>query len=183
MEIKIGTQQILKLLHIFSWIIFIGLCIDAGGFIFNTTFSYFKPIGAQYYWNHLNLSDLYKFDKGRFLITGLYSCIVVVLKAILFYLIVKVFLEKKVNLAQPFNNAIQKFILNSAYLTFGIGLFSSWGTTNVEWLISQGVKLPSIQDLKLGGADVWFFMSIFLFVIAQIFKRGIELQEEHELTI
>ena len=36
MEIKISTKQILKILYVISWIIFVGVCIDAGGFISNT---------------------------------------------------------------------------------------------------------------------------------------------------
>ena len=43
--------------------------------------------------------------------------------------------------------------------------------------------MPDIQYLKFGGADVWLFMGIILLVIAQIFKRGVEIQSENELTI
>jgi hypothetical protein len=43
--------------------------------------------------------------------------------------------------------------------------------------------MPDVQDLRLGGADVWLFMSVTLFVIGQIFKRGVEMQAENELTI
>jgi hypothetical protein len=35
----------------------------------------------------------------------------------------------------------------------------------------------------MGGSDVWIFMGITLLVIAHIFKKGIEIQEEHELTV
>jgi len=45
------------------------------------------------------------------------------------------------------------------------------------------VKMPEIQYLRLGGADVWLFMGVILFVLAQIFKRGIEIQTENELTV
>jgi hypothetical protein len=37
--------------------------------------------------------------------------------------------------------------------------------------------------LHLGGADVWLFMGVILYIIAQIFKRGIEIQAENELTV
>ena len=50
-------------------------------------------------------------------------------------------------------------------------------------LVKKGVNMPDIQYLHLGGADVWLFMGVILFVIAQIFKRGIEIQTENELTI
>jgi len=43
--------------------------------------------------------------------------------------------------------------------------------------------MPDVQYLRLGGADVWLFMGVTLFVIAQIFKRGIEIQTENELTV
>ena len=43
--------------------------------------------------------------------------------------------------------------------------------------------MPGIQYLGLGGADVWLFMCVTLYVIAQIFKRGIEIQSENELTV
>jgi hypothetical protein len=43
--------------------------------------------------------------------------------------------------------------------------------------------MPDTQFLRLGGADVWLFMAVVLFIIAQIFKRGIEIQSENELTI
>jgi len=35
MEIKITAAQVLNVLHIISWILFIGLCLNAGGFLFN----------------------------------------------------------------------------------------------------------------------------------------------------
>jgi hypothetical protein len=52
-----------------------------------------------------------------------------------------------------------------------------------RWLAQQGVKMPDIEHLRLGGADVWLFMGVTLFVIGHIFKRGIEIQSENELTV
>ena len=62
-------------------------------------------------------------------------------------------------------------------------MISFWGAKHVEWFVAQGVKMPEIQILKFVGADVLFFMAITLYVIAQIFKKGIEIQTENELTI
>ena len=109
--------------------------------------------------------------------------IVAVLKAILFYLIIKIIHDKKLNLAQPFNKDVNRFIFGVAYLTLGIAFFAIWGTNFSEKMVQQGVSIPSIQHLKIASGDVWLFMGITLLVIAQIFKRGIELQEENELTV
>jgi hypothetical protein len=43
--------------------------------------------------------------------------------------------------------------------------------------------MPDAESLHFGGADVWLFMGVTLFVIAQIFKRGIEIQAENDLTV
>ena len=184
MEIKISSQQMLNVLYVLALIIFIWLGIDAGGFLVNTFFTLFvNSIGSSYFWNHINLSSLYQFNQSYFVtLTSLIS-IVAVLKAILFYLIIKIIHDKKLNLAQPFNKEVNRFIFNVAYLVLGIGFFAIWGTSFSEKMVQQSVTIPSIQHLKIAGGDVWLFMGITLLVIAQIFKRGIEIQEENDLTV
>ena len=184
MEIKITTKQILKVLHILSWIIFIGLCINAGGILFNAFFALvLNPIAAEKLWQEVDLSSLFDYDKGYFITVTLLMSIVAIMKAILFYLIVKILHDKKLNLTQPFNNEMKRFIFNMSYLALGIGLFSYWGVNYTKWVVAKGVTMPDVQSLRFGGADVWLFMGIVLFVIAQIFKRGVEIQSENELTI
>lgn len=184
MEIRITTSQTLKILYILAWIIFVGVCIEAGGVIFNTFFvMVINPAGAHKFWEGIDLSSLYNYDRGYFFVETLLMCIVGVLRAILFYLIVKILHDKKLNMSQPFSHEVRRFILTVAYLSLGIGLFSRMGVKYAEWFVKNGVKMPDTQYLRLGGADVWLFMAVTLFVVAQIFKRGIEIQTENELTV
>ncbi|WP_439506055.1 hypothetical protein [Sediminibacterium sp.] len=184
MEIKIGSKEMLTILHIFAWIIFIGVCIEAGGIIFNTFFAMvINPIGAKNFWMKIDLSNLMSYDKGYFLVITSIMSIVAVMKALMFYLIVKLFHKKAFDFTHPFNSILKQFISNLAYLTFGIGLFSIWGLKYAAWLRLSNIYIPSLEDLRLGGADVWLFMSVILFVIAQIVKRGIDIQTENDLTI
>ena len=185
MEIKITTNQILKVLQILSWLIFIGLCIEAGGIAVNTIITLFiNPLGVENFWKGADyLSPLYKFDHGHFFVITLTMIIVAVLKAIMFYLIVKLFTDKKLNISQPFSIGLRRFILNLSYLALGIGLFYHSGFKYSEWLTKQGFKSADLQSLDISGADVWLFMAVILFVIVQIVKRGIEIQNENDLTI
>jgi small-conductance mechanosensitive channel len=184
MEIKISTKQILQLLYILSWIIFVGVCIEAGGFICNAFFSLVStPVDAKKLWQPVDLSGLLKYDRGYFFVVTLIMSIVAVLRAWLFYLIIKILHDKKLNMAQPFNKEVGRFIFTISYVALLIGLFSWWGVKYSRWLAGKGVGMPDIQDMRLGGADVWLFMSVILFVIAQIFKRGIEIQTENDLTV
>jgi len=184
MEIKIGSKEVLTTLHVLAWIIFIGICIEAGGIIFNSFFSMvINPVGAKKFWMQIDLSSLMNYDKGYFLVVTAIMSIVALMKALMFYLIVKLFHNKVFDFRHPFNSTLNQFISNLAYLTFGIGLFSIWGLKYTAWLRLSGIFVPSVEDLHIGGADVWLFMSVILFVIAQIFKRGIEIQTENDLTV
>ena len=183
MEIKIGTKQILMVLHILSWIIFIGLCIEAGGIIFNTVYSLNKPIVAKYFWNNTNLSELYAHNKGQFITQTVLMCIVAVMKALIFYLIIKLFYDKKFSIANPFNPDITGVVFKIAYCCLGAGLFSIWGSGYAAWIKKQDVSMPDIENLRIGGADVWLFMTVVLLVVGQVFKKGTELQSENDLTV
>jgi hypothetical protein len=180
MEIKIGTPEILKFLNILSWIIFIGLCVEAGMYLFNGIYTMtINSYNARF----LNLLDLYNFSPSHYIQEMILMSIVAVLKAIMFYLIVKMLHEKKLNVTQPFTAEMGRFIFYMAYLAFGIGLFSYWASKFNNWLTTNGVKLPALETLNLEGASVWIFMGVILFVIGQVFKRGIEIQSEIDLTI
>jgi hypothetical protein len=171
-------------LYVLAWIIFVGVCIEACGFIFNTLYVLFiNSAGAKSFWEGMDLSDLYKWDRGYFFVETSLMCIVAIMRAIMFSLIVKNLHGKNLDMSQPFNNKVRRFILLVAYLSLGIGIFSRMGVGYAELFVRQGVKMPDTQYLRLGGADVWLFMSVTLFVIAQIFKRGIEIQTENELTV
>jgi hypothetical protein len=181
---KISTKFILIVLHVIAWIIFIGVCIEAGGSIFSAFYTLvINPVNAATFWVGNDLSELYKYDRGHFLVETMLISIASVLKAIMFYLLTKILYNKKFTMSQPFNNEVRLFIIHVSCLAFGIGLFTGWGVNYTEWLVKQGVNMPDTQRLRLGGSDVWIFMSVILFVIAQIFRRGIEIQSENELTV
>ncbi|WP_288879815.1 DUF2975 domain-containing protein [Pedobacter panaciterrae] len=184
MKIEISTKHILNVLQVLSWIIFIGLCIEAGTIIFNLAYTFaVKPINTDNFWQGADLSDLYRNDHGHFMVIALFMIIVAVMKAIIFYLIIKLFVDKKLSIAQPFTSKLRAAILNVAFLTLGISFFSHYGSKYVAWLSEQKIEMPDPNKLDLYAADVWFFMAIILFVIAKVVKRGIEIQTENDLTI
>lgn len=184
MELTISTRQILRLLQILSWIIFIGLCVQAGGIIFSAVYSFaINPANTRHFWEGLDLSELYRYDAGQFIVMVIFMTIVAVLKAILFYMILKLFVEKKLSIKQPFSTGLRRFLITASCLTLGIGLFAHSGDQYSKWLSSQGVTMPDPQSLDLSGADVWLFMAVVLLVVAQVVKRGIEIQAENDLTI
>jgi hypothetical protein len=182
MEFKlvIKSRHILAVLIVICWIIFLGLLIDAGIIIGHTIFAIFiNPKNAGY----MGLASVYEANDSYFIILTTLMSIVAIMKAILFYVIIHFFHKKKLDFARPFNDELGKFISNISYLALGIGLFSYWGQNHSKLLREQGLTLPEVHELKIGGADVWIFMGVTLLVIAQIIKKGIEIQSENELTV
>ncbi|MHA8067383.1 hypothetical protein V7S76_11985 [Aquirufa sp. ROCK2-A2] len=180
------SDLLLKVLHVISWIIFVGLCIDSGGQIVNAFVCLFmNPAAAAHFWGGLNLDPLYQFDQSHFVTLVVLMIIVSLLKSILFYLTVFLFHKKQLNLSAPFNETLGKYIMNFSFLAFGIGLFSYWGNNFSNWLniASEGLVSPSQQSSQFEGADVWLFMGVILIIFALIFKKGIEIQSDNDLTI
>jgi len=62
-------------------------------------------------------------------------------------------------------------------------LFSQFGFKYSVWLTKQGLAAADLQLLGFAGADVWLFMTVILFVIVQIVKKGLEIQIENDLTV
>ena len=143
----------LKFLYILSWILFIGLCFEACVFLFRTVFRLFiDPADASLFWQEVNLTGLYDYDRGYYFIETSLMTGVAVTKAWMFYLIVKLLHDKKLNLLQPFNNEVRRFISATAYLSLLIGLLSHYGAKFAEWFVKEGVDMPGIQRMGMGGS-------------------------------
>jgi Trk-type K+ transport system membrane component len=141
-------------------------------------------MAVGYFWTEpAYLTNLYNLDQAHFVAVTLVMTIVAVLKAIMFYLILRLLVERKPDMAQPFKHEFRRFISLLVYLAAGIGLFSYYGYRYSLWLTTLGLEMADLQALHISGADVWLFMAVILFVIGQIVKRGIEIQAENELTI
>jgi hypothetical protein len=183
MEIRISSKQILTVLQVLSWIIFVGLCFDVGCIIFNTGYAHFRPSSVNGFWNGSDLSALYAFDKGHFFAQATYMIIASVLKALIFYLIIKLFYDRNLTLERPFNPKVISTIGLIAWICVGTGLFSLWGVKYALWLQGKGITMPTADSLRLDGGDVWLFMAVVLAVVGQVFKKGIVLQTESDLTV
>lgn len=182
-SMKTNTKLLMNVLYVISWIIFVGLCIEAGGFVVNAFFALANPGIVDRLWHEVDLANLFRFSHSYFFLMNLMLGIAEIMKAWLFYLIIAILHNKKLDLAQPFRREVRRFISRLSFMALLIGLFSLLARAYARWLSGLGVKMPDGEQLSLASGDVWLFMCVILFVIAQIFKRGIEIQTENELTI
>lgn len=174
------NNYILIGLQVFAWIIFVGLSIEAGALIVNFIFSLFKPAFLPRLYQKLDLIEMYYQSKAAFF--GIYSFIlfVAVLKAYLFYAVIE--LIQKLDLKHPFNSFVAKQITKISYYTFSIGLISFIGQQTAKNLMHHGISIDRL-DQFWEDSQAFILMAAIIYVIATIFSRGVELQNENDLTI
>jgi hypothetical protein len=174
------TQPGLMLITIVIWSIFIGLCIKAGALLFTFVYSLFKPIVAQDLFEGLNLYGLLNQHFWNYVGVMTFLLIITGQKAYMFYLMILVFL--KINLVHPFSKEVSKKISEISFVAFQIGLTIIIASVYFKWLEKRSFDIPALGGY-IGGAFEYLLMAALIYAIAQIFKRGVEIQSENELTV
>lgn len=173
------TTQVLAIMKVISWIIFIGLCIKAGALITSSCISLFvNHEAAKDLYLGLNLFGLYEFNTGYYISVISLMIAVGVLKAYLFYLVIKIFL--KFDLNNPFTSNTANLISKISYVALSTGVIAVISNEYIKWLITHRIETHIPFDF---GSEEVLFLAGILFLVAYIFKHGVELQQENDLTV
>lgn len=167
-------------LTVVAWIIFVGLSIEAGGLLVNFVFSLYKPEFVQNLYQKLDLSEMYNRSKWVFFKMYTYILVISILKAYLFYIVVM--LVSKLDLSKPFNRFVSKQITQISYFTLSIGLLSYIARETAKNLLHRGYEIDQLNQFWV-DSQAFILMAAVVYIIATIFKKGIELQNENDLTI
>lgn len=167
-------------LHIVAWLIFVGLSIEAGGLIVNFFFSLYKPEFVQNLYEKLDLSEIYKSSRLAFF--GIYSFILTIsiLKAFLFYIVIR--LMQKMDLSKPFSTFVATQIKLISYYTISIGLLSSIASQLARYLMHHDFVTDNLNRFWTDG-QAFILMGTVIYIIATIFKKGVDIQDENDLTV
>lgn len=167
-------------LHIIAWIIFIGLSIEAGGLIVNFIYSLLKPEFVKNLYQKLDLSQMYQQSQWAFFSMYSFILFIAVLKAVLFYVVIIMLL--RLDMSKPFNSFVSGSIRKISYYTLTIGLLSYAARQTAMTLQHHGFETDVLNQFW-GDSQAWVLMAAVVYVIAQIFSRGVELQNESDLTV
>lgn len=175
-----NNHIVFKILSVLAWIIFVGLCIEAGGLIVNFIFSLYNPLFVKNLYQKLDLSTLYSHSKQAFFSMYSFILVIAIMKAYLFYLVI--ILISKLDLTQPFNGFVSKQIVRISYFTLSIGLLSYIARQSAKNLLHRGYEIDQLNQFWV-DSQAFILMAAVVYVIATIFKKGIEIQNENELTV
>lgn len=167
-------------LYAVAWLIFVGLSIEAGGLIVNFFFSVYNPEFVPNLYQKLDLTEMYRGSRMAFF--GVYSFILTisVLKAVLFYIVIR--LMHKMDLAKPFNAFVAKQISLISYYTLSIGLLSYIARQVTKNLTHHGFTTDNLNPFW-EDSQAFILMGAVIYIIATIFKKGVDIQSENDLTV
>ena len=171
---------IFKFLTVVVWITFVGLSIEAGGLIVNFFFSMYNPEFVQNLYQKLDLTEMYK--ASRFAFFGIYSFILIIsiLKACLFYIVIR--LMHKMDLSKPFNTFVARQISRISYYTLFIGLLGYIARQFATNLMHHGFVTDNLTQFW-PDSQAFILMGAVIYIIATIFKKGVDIQNENDLTV
>ncbi len=175
------NKVIFTILKIVAWIIFVGLCIEAGGLIVNFIFSIYNPSFVQNLYQKLDLSQIYNQSQWAFFCVYSLILAITVLKAVLFYVVIQ--LVSDLNLSKPFSPFASEKITQISYFTLSIGLISYIARQWSKSLSNHYDFDTSQLNQFWADSQAFILMAAVLYIIATIFKKGIELQNENDLTV
>lgn len=173
---KTRTEQILMVMHIVAWVAFVGFMIEGGAILVSFVVGIFNSQGTKFLYKDLSLDGLRDYHTGYYLLTVGFMLALSGMKAWVSYLVIKML--SKFNLANPFTAGVA-----ASLEKISMAAFTTWVLTMLSNAFTVGIH--EITG-KLHGSYIsgdFIIMVGLVFIIAQVFKRGVELQSENDLTV
>jgi uncharacterized membrane protein len=88
----------------------------------------------------------------------------------------------KLDLTRPFNSYVAGKIKSISYFTLSIGLISYMARETSKSIQHYGFETDTLNQFW-ADSQAWILMAAVIYVISTIFSRGVELQNENDLTV
>ena len=176
---KTKTETILIVSKILALLGAIWYSILCGSQMLSLVASFINPDWAKRtYEVDLNIFRIREHSISFYVYAMCLTIVVSALKALIWFVVFG--LLSKLKLQTPFSMEVEKKLERIAYLLLGV-----WIVGSIFWKIylyylsgATGMQLPASKI-----EDEYLFMAGIIFIISQVFKRGIEIQEENQLTV
>ena len=170
------TEQVLTVLHILAWVVFIGYLIEGGAILVSYGISCVNPEGARNLYNGLNVYSLRQFNVWHYTLLASFMVALSIVKAWAAFLVIKIL--SKFNLKNPFTAEVAKKLEQVSYATLGTWVVTMLSNGHRAWLLKITGEL---YGNWISGEFI--FMVGVVFIFSQVFKRGVEIQTENDLTV
>jgi hypothetical protein len=172
---KIKTEKLLKIMNILSWIIFIGILIEAGAVVVSYFVSISNPEASKVLYKGIGMFDYRQQSFVNYSFLVAYKVFIYVMKAYIALQMTR--LLTRLNISRPFTIDVVLLMQSISYSILIIWIVSVINNTHVDFL-EKSYGIPAIHV----SGDFIFIAGI-VYVFAQMFRRGMEIQSENDLTV
>ncbi len=177
-KMKTKTEKILTVLKIVAWIVLIGFSMECGSRIASFLISFKNPdLASKFYEINENFFQLRQFNIWYFNSLMFLAVLISAVKVHIWYIVIELFL--KINLKTPFSIELAKKLEKITFSLIVIWALSFTGRIAIELLSKQ----LNLDIGEFGVGNEFLFLSGIIYIVSQIYKRGIEIQEENQLTV
>lgn len=173
---KTKTNTLLKVMYVLSWLALAGIIVKGSAILITYCVSITNPAGAKNLYMGMNLYNLRQFDFVQY--TGITVLLIAleVLEAYAAIIVIRVLSEIK--MTNPFTTEVSKKLERISYVILLIWVVTMIYNGHITWLSKQ---LPGLEQNVIPGEFILIAGVVFIF--SQIFKKGVEIQTENELTV
>ncbi|RYU95902.1 DUF2975 domain-containing protein [Emticicia agri] len=173
---KTRTQNILSVVRIIALIIYIGAAIHAGRIIIPFIMGFIN----DNLWSDTGTGlDFLKQDHLLPYIGLMSFVIAIAIIQVQIWESLRNILDE-INLNTPFSMKVAKMLENMSYIILVLGGLFIIADLYMKYLAKS---IPGLDVGYFKTAFQFLFAAGIIYVVAQIFKRGVEIQEENELTV
>jgi hypothetical protein len=160
------SQSLLITLNVITWIVFVALLIKAGAMFFLYGYSLVKPEVAGHLYKGLDMLDLRQTSFLRYTFISLGLASLPAIQAYISHIMIRIF--TKMNMESPFTIETADRLRTISLLILTL------------WVVSL---VTNLFGGKLSLSTDPLFMAGLTYLISQIFRRGVDMQTDHELTV
>lgn len=181
---KLNSNFILEILNLFIWIYTVILCIALSLIVVLIFISIsgidigsMKEMKININFANEKITNIQTLENGKLLLILAYSVIVGTLELIMLTYVIKILKRFKLN--QYFSNEIYHLISKIAQLAFALGFLAIF-TSFVNDFITGNFSI----SLDINNENFKFFLfAAIVYIIAQVYKKAVDLKSENDLTI
>jgi hypothetical protein len=172
---KSNTEKLLMVMRVLAWIVFIGLCVKAGAMLISYFVSIENRVAAKNLYSGTDLSAYRELGLTHYTFIVSYQVIYIITQAYAAFLVTM--LLTKLNISRPFNPEVVTLMQRLSYCILNVWVVAVVNNIHVG-VLEQKLGIPANKI----SVDAIFLAGI-VYVLAQMFKRGVEIQSENELTV
>ncbi|MFT4154978.1 DUF2975 domain-containing protein [Parafilimonas sp.] len=174
---KIKTTVILQILRWLAFIAFVGFAIETGAIIISFIVSFRNPDTAKNLYKGLDLHELKAYGNWVYYVAVVFLAFIAGLKSNVWMNVMTMLSHLKFD--NPFSPDIIKFLKR-----ISDALIAIWVIGLLYNILAKYLEHKTGNELmNVLAAGNFLFMAGLVFVIMQVFKRGLEIQSENELTV